>query len=286
MRRRNLQISNIFFSSEALLFYLLMLFGFLFGSCIVGDSRALKETPGTPRPTDVFEMIPFESDRQEIKFQSSDGTWLAGQFDWVKDSTKAPLIFIIHHSGPVDRNSYQYMAAFLVPAGYGVFRFDKRGTGSSGGTYGCCEAEDALAAYKGAVQQSHKPFSKVFIIAQSIGTQILADRYEDFEMVYPPDGVILLSNLLEGDEIIPIKSKVHIIISDQERNIEQIGVEAVNAHRRVYQSGASFFIVRNAEHTLFDVSEGPINWNDPGWPYRFSQSAKESILGWLEENNG
>jgi alpha/beta superfamily hydrolase len=29
-----------------------------------------------------------------------------------------------------------------------VFRFDRRGTGMSGGEYGCCENEDALAAYR------------------------------------------------------------------------------------------------------------------------------------------
>lgn len=283
--QRKIQGWNNVFESKALSFYLLMLCAFLFSACI-GDNRLeLKSTPQTISPTNTFELIPFESDEQEIQFKSSDGTWLTGQFDWVKNSTKTPLVFIIHHSGPVDRDSYQYMAAFLVPAGYSVFRFDKRGTGSSGGTYGCCEAEDALAAYKAVFQQRHRSLSKVFIIAQSIGTQILASRYDDFQKVYPPDGVILLSNLLEGNDIIPIKSKVHIIISDQEPNLEKIGVEAASAHRRVHQNGASVFIVKHTEHTLFDVSEGPIDWNDPGWPYRFSDLAKESILKWLEENN-
>lgn len=273
------------FASNVRLLAFLTLFGLLSLSCIRDSRSEINGTHQTVHPTEVFELIPFESDRQEIRFQSSDGTWLAGQFDWVRDNQRAPLVFIIHHSGSVDRDSYQYMAAFLVPAGYSVFRFDKRGTGSSEGTYGCCEAEDALAAYKAAIQQSHKPLPKVFIVAQSIGTQILADRYKDFENVHPPDGVILLSNLLEGEQIIPIESKVHIIISDQEPNIEKIGIEAADAHRRMHQSGASVFIVENSEHTLFDISDGPIEWDDPKWPYRFSQSAKESILGWLEKND-
>lgn len=263
------------------LLFSLILFVFLITSCIRENQSAVNDKARASSSTEKFALIPFESDQQEVRFQSSDGTWLAGQFDWVKGNKKVPLVFIIHHSGPVDRDSYQYMAAFLVPAGYSVFRFDKRGTGSSEGTYGCCEAEDALAAYEAAIQQTYKPLPKVFIIAQSIGTQILAERYEDFEKVHPPDSVILLSNLLEGEEIIPIKAKVHIIISDQEPHLEKIGVEAANAHNRVHQSGASVFIAENTEHTLFDITQGPIDWNDPRWPYRFSQSAKESILGWL-----
>ena len=140
-----------------------------------------------------------------MQFKSSDGTALVGQVDWPKGVNNPPFVFIIQHSGPVDRNAYQYLAALLVPEGYAVFRFDKRGNGKSGGTYGCCEEEDALAAYWAAVNLSGYDPERIFIIAQSIGTEILAQRYDDFINLHPVRGVVLLSSLLEGKEILSIK---------------------------------------------------------------------------------
>jgi alpha/beta superfamily hydrolase len=261
---------------------LLILFSSFSTSCGKAHPLLKDNITPIPDPTVPFVLIPFESDVQEIRFQSSDGTWLAGQFDWPKDVELAPLVFVIHHSGAVDRNSYQYLAAFLVPAGYGVFRFDKRGTGLSEGEYGCCEDEDALAAYRAAIDQSDHEFSRVIIIAQSVGTQILAQNYHDFEKVRSPDGVILLSNLLKGEEILPIKTRIHIVISDQEADFNKVGIDAADAHRRAYQSEASIFVAMGTEHTLFDVTQGPIDWSDPQWPNKFSKEAKQSILDWLE----
>ncbi|MCS6964239.1 MAG: lysophospholipase [Thermoflexus sp.] len=237
--------------------------------------------PSAQRTQADFKRIPFQTVAQEISFQSEDGTRLAGQLDRPPGLTNPPLVFIIHHSGPVDRDAYQYLAARLVPAGYAVFRFDKRGTGRSEGIYGCCEDRDALAAYRAAMAQDGIDRSCVFIIAQSIGTHILAQRFGEFVGIHRPAGVVLLSSLLPGEKILAIQAPLHIIISDSEPNQAALGEEAVKIHRAVYRYGASYFIAPHTEHTLFDISEGPIDWSDPDWPEKFSQDAWLSLLGWL-----
>lgn len=226
--------------------------------------------------------MPFKAISQEVLFQSDDRTQLAGQIDWPPGQTAPPLVFIIHHSGPVERNSYQYLADRLVPVGYATFRFDKRGTGRSEGEYGCCEDSDALAAYRAVIAQAGFDPERVYIVAQSIGSQILAERFAEFEQIYPPTGVVLLSNLLEKDEVLAIRAPLHIIVSDSESKLAAIGAGAVTAHRAAYDYGASFYVALQTEHTLFDISEGPINWDDPNWPEKFHNGAWLSLLSWLE----
>lgn len=260
------------------------------GLCLSLALSACRELPTPtvfqtkPATSPNISRIPFEARTQVVTFESWDGTRLAGQFDFPPTLTQGPLVFIIHHSGAVDRDSYQYLAAHLVPAGYAVFRFDKRGTGASQGEYGCCEDEDALAAYRAALTGVH---DRVFIIAQSLGTKILAQRWSEFEHIRRPDGVVLLSNLLEDHEITVINVPLHIIISASEPRVAAIGAEAVQAHRAARPDlGASFEIIPNTEHTLFDVSTGPMDWNDPNWPRRFHPAAWQSLRRWLDRHRG
>jgi len=255
-------------------------------ACILRDSEDLAShatRTGSAEAVPDFIRLPFESLPQEIFFSSQDGTLLAGQFDWPLNRPLPPLVFIIHHSGPVDRDSYQYLAARLVPAGYAVLRFDKRGTGKSAGAFGCCEAMDALAAYLAAVSQGGFDEQRVFIVAQSVGTEILADHFVEFSRVHPPAGVVLLSSLLTPANIRSIKAPLHIIISDSEPNLAEIGPQAVEAFRKGYDYDASYYITPHTEHTLFDVSTGPIDWSDPGWPARFSDQAWNSLITWLDK---
>jgi alpha/beta superfamily hydrolase len=238
----------------------------------------------TPVRQPAFKLIPFEAVTQEVLFTAKDDTPLAGQFDWPPGQQRPALVFIIHHSDAVDRDSYQYLAARLVPAGYGVFRFDKRGTGLSEGVYGCCEADDALAAYQAALAQGEFDKARVFIVAQSIGSRILAEKFYQFERVHRPTGVILLSNLLENEEILSIKAPLHIIISDSESELAALGQNAVQTHRAAYDYGASFYVAPQTEHTLFDISDSPIDWTDPDWPDRFHSGAWLSLYSWLENH--
>jgi pimeloyl-ACP methyl ester carboxylesterase len=195
-----------------------------------------------------------------------------------------PFVFILHHSGPVDRDAYQYLAARLVPAGYAVFRFDKRGNGQSAGTYGCCEADDAVAAYRAGVMQGGYDPTRVYIVAQSLGTEILAQRFDDFEAIHLPRGAVLLSSLLTDEQILNVRVPVHIIVSDSEPELRSITEAATRAHRAAYPFGADFDVIPNTEHTLFDISAGPMDWSDPRWPRRFHPDAWASLLNWLDSH--
>lgn len=234
-----------------------------------------------PQPPDS-KPTPLAPTTQELVFQSSDGTRLAGQFDWPPAQTRPPLVFIIHHADAIDRYQYQFLVDRLLPAGYAVFRFDKRGTGRSSGVYGCCEDDDALAAYRAAMTQGGFDPEHVFIVAQSIGTTILANHFEEFAQIHPPTGVVLLSSLLEYEEVLAVKTPIHIIVSDSEPNLSAIGVGAVQAHQAAYAYGASFYVAPQTEHTLFDISHGPIDWSAPDWPEKFHSGAWTSLLSWLE----
>lgn len=256
----------------------------LLSACAGNDLSVTPTHPGLTQSTrnPGFILLPMDSIVEEVSFNSVDGVQLAGQFDWPLESKRSDLIFIIHHADPITRDNYQFLAAKLVPLGYVVFRFDKRGTGSSRGEYGCCEAEDAIAAYQTAVTAHPERINNNFIIAQSIGTQHLANRFSFFSEVKPPTGVILLSSLLSVEEVLQIKAPLHIVMSDSEPSQIAEGEAAVIAHQAEYSYGASLDTIENTEHTLFDIREGMINWDDPDWPEKFSEKAWISIKAWLE----
>lgn len=256
----------------------------LLGACawgvVVPDPA--RKTP-TPVPTDALPTPHLEGiarERREVRFQSGDAT-LAGELDLPTGEEPAPLVFIIHHSGPVTRDAYGYLAEILLPEGFAVFRFDKRGTGHSTGEYGCCEADDALAAYRAAVGQPGIDRQRVFIVAQSIGTQHLAGQFAAFQAIQPPQGVALLSNLLGPETITAVAAPILVIVAESEPELARIGPDAVTAHQAALPYGAELYIAAGAEHTLFDITDGPIDWTDPAWVTRYHRGAMAYLVGWL-----
>lgn len=239
---------------------------------------AASPTPGDASPPPRLEGLARE--RREVRFSSA-GATLAGELDLPVGEEPAPLVVVIHHSGPVGRDAYGYLAEILLAEGYAVFRFDKRGTGASGGTYGCCESADALAAYQSAVAQAGINRRQVFIVAQSIGTTHLAEQFPAYAATQQPAGVALLSNLLRADTITRIAAPVHIIVAASEPDVAAIGPDAAAAHQSALTFGASFYIAEGAEHTLFDISAGPIDWSDPAWVERYHRGAMASLMEWL-----
>jgi alpha/beta superfamily hydrolase len=239
-------------------------------------------TPAAPSPTPPITLLPLDAITREVTFTGELGVQLAGQFDLPPQVADPPLVFFIHHSGPETRDIYQHLAAYLVPRGYAVFRFDKRGTGRSGGSYGCCEAEDALAAYQAAYAAPGLDHEQVFIVAQSLGTQIVAEHYTELQAIGRPAGVVLLSSLLKDKAVLAIQAPIHIIVSDSEAEVEALSAGAVNVHRAAYAYGASYFVAPDTEHTLFDITAGPIDWSAPDWPEKFSAPARQSLLNWLD----
>lgn len=242
----------------------------------------------TPRPALTNDALPtpriagIAREQREVRF-TSQGVELVGELDLPIGTGPAPLAFIIHHSGPVTRDAYGYLAELLLERGYAVFRFDKRGTGYSSGEYGCCEAEDALAAYTAAVQQAEIDPCNVFIVAQSLGTEHLVAHYNDYTAIRPPGGIALLSNLLRADRIGVLAAPVLIIVSDSEPELQAIGQEAAEAHSVAQPSfGAQLYIAEGSEHSLFDIRSGPIDWRDPIWVERYHRGAMNSLLDWLD----
>ena len=229
-------------------------------------------------PTPALDTLAAE--QREVRIAAQDAI-LAGELD-LSGRENPALVFIIHHSGPVPRDAYGYMAERLVEAEVAVFRFDKRGTGSSSGVYGCCEAEDAVAAYRVAVAQPGIDRSRVFIVAQSIGTEILADQFDEFSAIQPPAGVVLLSSLLGPDRVVAIEAPLHIIVSDSEPALDAVGPQAAAAHTEQWPFGATVYVAEQSEHTLFDITDGPIDWSDPGWVERYHRGAMQSLVDWLK----
>ncbi len=247
---------------------------FLVMGCAVSHQPEARPTPA---------LDPISAERREVRFMADDGTTLAGELTFPRQQALPALVVIIHHSGPVDRDAYGYLAELLVADGYAVFRFDKRGTGASAGTYGCCEATDALAAYRAAVHQTGIDPQRVFIVAQSIGTRYIAELFAEYVAATPPCGVALLSNLLGPEEIPAIAAPVHVIVADSEPELQRIGPGAVAAHNAHWSYGANLYIAQGAEHTLFDIREGPIDWSDPNWVHRYHRGAMASLIEWLDE---
>jgi len=234
---------------------------------------------GDAYPTPQLEPLTRE---QRQVFFIANAVELAGELDLPRTDGLAPLAFVIHHSGPVGRDAYGYLAELLTEAGFAVFRFDKRGVGASGGEYGCFEAEDALAAYRAAVAEAGIDRDRVFIVAQSIGTEHLAAHFAEFAAVQPPAGVALLSSLLGPEQITALAAPVHIVVADSEPNLDAITTQAVQAHRTRWPYGASSYVAAHAEHTLFDIKNGPIDWRDPAWVTRYHRGAMQSLINWLK----
>lgn len=263
----------------------------LIGGCV---APAIPHALQPPTPQGILQLDPLTGDayptprlapstreQRQVRFRAGD-ILLAGELDLPRCEGDAPLVFIIHHSGPVGRDAYGYLAELLTEAGFAVFRFDKRGVGASEGEYGCCEAEDALAAYRAAVAEAGIDRSQVFIVAQSIGSQYVAESFAQFAAIQPPAGVALLSSLVGPEEITAIAAPVHIIVADSEPELAAITTQAVQAHRARWLYGASSYVADHAEHTLFDIKDGPIDWSNPAWVTRYHRGAMHSLIDWLQ----
>jgi pimeloyl-ACP methyl ester carboxylesterase len=219
---------------------------------------------------------------RELRFRSGD-VELAGQLDLPPGAAPFPLVVVVHHAGPATREAYGYLATRLLERGYAVFLFDKRGNGASGGVYGCCEAEDALAAYRAAVVQPDIDRANVFVAAQSRGTEHVAGQFDSFARAQEPRGVVLMSNLLGPERIGAVATAVLVMVADSEPALQSIGPEAAAAHAAAHSGRTELYIARHAEHNLFDISAGPIDWDDPQWAERYHRGAMAALLDWLDQ---
>ena len=193
---------------------------------------------------------------REMNF-AGDGVLLAGQMDYPDSPAPDggyPLIFILHHAGCNTRDCYNPYAEIALGAGFAVFRWDKRGTGRSGAGSRGSTTQDAVNAYETALVQDDVNPRRVVILAQGAGTGLLGSSYGLFARHQPPYGVILVSNVLDEEDVVAIESRLLIVMSQDDFNPwQQYGEAACIAHNRVYKNGASYYVARDADRTLADL---------------------------------
>ncbi|MBO9379195.1 alpha/beta hydrolase [Sphingomonas histidinilytica] len=109
----------------------------VFGAC--GDS-AIRFDGAAGRRLDF--------DMREARFASGDAT-LSGRLILPKGAGKVPIVVLVHGSEHDSARDFYALQRLFPAAGIGAFVYDKRGTGTSGGTYTqdyLVLAEDAIAA--------------------------------------------------------------------------------------------------------------------------------------------
>ncbi len=117
-----------------------------------------------------------------------------------------PALLIIAGSGAIDRNGnnpdqsinlYNQLAEVISESGFVTLRYDKRGTGRSGGDYmstGLWDlVADAKEAFRYLKEQSFVDKKKVFVIGHSEGAMLATEVAKDEDIA----GLILLSGAAE-----------------------------------------------------------------------------------------
>lgn len=199
--------------------------------------------------------VPVVGSTREFVF-AGDGVLLAGQVDYPALPRPAggyPLVFILHHAGCNSREFYEPYAHLALSSGYAVFRWDKRGTGRSGAAGRGSTTQDAVNAYQTALDQPFIDPHHVTILAQDAGTGLLGSSFGLFARVQAPEQTILISSLLDEDDILAIESKVRIVMTDSDWTPwETNGEGASIAHNRTYRHGATFYLADGADRTLIE----------------------------------
>lgn len=211
---------------------------------------------------------------QELFF-AGDSVRLAGQVDYPKSkppSNGYPLIFVIQHATCTARKGYNHVTDFGTDAGAAVFRWDKRGTGSSGNGRDGTVAGDTLKAYQQAINLPSINRNRVVIFAQNEGTLLLRETYAQFVAIKKPLGIILGGNMLDETAILTLDVPVHIIVSKNDWNAWQIYAEAAaDAHAQQTGHRSSFYVAMNTNRRLMYTSGNT-----------FHKGAEQSIRYWLK----
>jgi hypothetical protein len=207
-------------------------------------------------------------------FFAGDGVRLAAQIDYPTSPMPPagyPVLFVIQHATCNTRTEYQHIARMGTEQGLAVFRWDKRGTGHSGAGVGSITT-DALNAYRTALAQTRVDRTRAVIFAQNEGTSLLGEKWEAFERIQKPIGVILAGNTLDERSIVSISAPLHIVMSKNDWNAWQIYAEAASkAHQRKHNYKASFYVAPNTNRRLMYENGGS-----------FHRGANDSMKEWLK----
>jgi pimeloyl-ACP methyl ester carboxylesterase len=185
---------------------------------------------------------------------AGDEVRLAGQLDYPsapRSSTRFPLLFILHHACGSTRDDYADYADIGLDSGYAVFRWDKRGTGRSGGGGRGSTTQDAVNAYEIALEQPHVDRKRAVILALGAGTGLLGSSFGLFARVEHPYAALLVANMLDEKEILALDTRLHVVSGQNDWNSPESYAEAaVAAHNRSYRYGAACYVAPNASRML------------------------------------
>lgn len=205
---------------------------------------------------------------------SGDHVKLAGQIDYPDTpplATGYPLIFVLQHACCTGLQGHEHYAQLGNLCGYAVFRWDKRGTGSSGSGGMGSPIQDALDAYHNAITQPLVDPNRVFILAQNEGTLLLGEQYDAFQKINPIAGAILAGNMLDENQIVGLDMPLHIVHGENDWfSAGRYAQRVSQAHENAHGYGTDYYIAANASRRLKDVHT-----------QQYHKGAWESIKGWL-----
>ncbi len=113
----------------------------------------------------------IDLDVTDTRFQGA-GVTLAGRLVLPKGNARVPIVVLVHGSEHVSALEYYSLQRMFPAAGIGVFVYDKRGTGASGGRYTqnfLLLADDAIAAVDEAKRLAGKRAGRIGYQAGSEG---------------------------------------------------------------------------------------------------------------------
>lgn len=214
---------------------------------------------------------------REVVF-AGDNVRLAGQMDYPATPMPLngyPLVVVLPHAGGNTRTDFAHYAGIVKEAGYAVFRWDKRGTGRSGGGGMGTILHDALNAYTTALKQPFINPERAIILAQNDATLLLSESFEQFAAARQPLGTLLIGSLLDAQAILAIKTRIQVIIGENDWiSWQAYGKTACDAHNAAYNYGARFCVAHHADRLLIDTRQ-------PG--QRVHIGAKHIIKDWLQD---
>lgn len=219
--------------------------------------------------------LPSVGTSETVSF-AGDDVRLAGQIDYpmgVAPAAGFPLIFIIQHATCNSRKEFEHITKLGTELNAAVFRWDKRGTGSSGSGGSGSITQDTLGAYRAVVTRPDIDAARVVVYAQNEGTMLFAEVYKQFRQICKPRGAVLAGNMLDEKAILALDIPLHIIVSKNDWNAWQIYAEAAaDAHAEKYKLTPSFYVATNTNRRLMYTNGGT-----------FHRGAETSMKHWLTQ---
>lgn len=161
---------------------------------------------------------PYTYLQEEIKFKNlKDSFYLAGTYTHPENTTKIPGIVLVSGSGPQNRDEemmghrpFWVLADYLTNLGYGVLRYDDRGTYNSEGDFSSATtldfATDAASAVFYLKNRPEVDSTKIVVIGHSEGgliANILGAQIPDLAGI-----VSLAGTSIRGDSILKIQTRL------------------------------------------------------------------------------